>query len=248
MTPSVYWLIQNLTAVPANDDWLTADERARLEKMRFPKRRADWRLGRWTAKRALAAYFQQAKQGWCAKYAENSGLPEAPIRLRWIEIRTAADGAPEAFAKDRPVPATISISHRDEVGFCTIHPFRLALGCDVERVEPHSKNFVEDYFNDEEQKLVAQVPEQERHLSATLIWSAKESALKALRQGLRRDTRSVLVEVRQADNLPLVWNPITVHCLETERTFRGWWRMEGDYVQTTLTDHSMAQPVEVRIH
>ena len=41
--------------VPEDNDWLSADERARLNQMRIPKCGADWRLGRWTAKRALAA-------------------------------------------------------------------------------------------------------------------------------------------------------------------------------------------------
>jgi len=51
----VYWLEQTEADVPAEDDWLSEREAVRLGRMRIPKRRADWRLGRWTAKRALAA-------------------------------------------------------------------------------------------------------------------------------------------------------------------------------------------------
>ena len=50
---NVYWLEQTEEDLPAEDDWLNASEMARLSGMRFPKRRVDWRLGRWTAKRAL---------------------------------------------------------------------------------------------------------------------------------------------------------------------------------------------------
>jgi 4'-phosphopantetheinyl transferase len=52
----VYWLDQTQADVPAGDEWLCAREAACLARLRFAKRRADWRLGRWTAKRALAAY------------------------------------------------------------------------------------------------------------------------------------------------------------------------------------------------
>ena len=52
-----HWLEQTEADLPAANDWLSAGERLRLDGMRFAKRHADWRLGRWTAKRALAAYL-----------------------------------------------------------------------------------------------------------------------------------------------------------------------------------------------
>jgi hypothetical protein len=45
MLHSLYWLTQTLADVPRQDDWLTPAERACLAKLRFPKRRAEWRLG-----------------------------------------------------------------------------------------------------------------------------------------------------------------------------------------------------------
>jgi 4'-phosphopantetheinyl transferase len=199
----MYWLTQKLVDVPENDDWLTHNEIICMSKLRFPKRRAEWRLGRWTAKRALLKVVPAP----CGRLSEFLGpiLNNAPQGggttnnyFSQIEIRAAADGAPEAFVQNQPAPLTISLSHRDEIGFCAINPFHLAVGCDVEKVEPRSANFVADYFTAEEEKLVSQAPEQDRHWLATLVWSAKESALKALRQGLRLDTRSVLVDVAQA--------------------------------------------------
>jgi phosphopantetheinyl transferase (holo-ACP synthase) len=124
-----------------------------------------------------------------------------------IEIRAAADGAPEAFVQNQPVPITLSISHRDDLGFCVINPSNLTIGCDLERLESRSDNFVNDYFSAEEKELIAHAPEKDHHWLATLIWSAKESALKALRQGLRLDTRSVVVNVTQASSLQFPWTP-----------------------------------------
>jgi 4'-phosphopantetheinyl transferase len=51
----IYWLEQTEADLPAENQWLSAREMLRLARMRFAKRRTDWRLGRWTAKRALAA-------------------------------------------------------------------------------------------------------------------------------------------------------------------------------------------------
>ena len=53
----VYWLEQSAADVPAEDEWLSESERTVLAGLRFPKRRADWRLGRWTAKCAAAGYL-----------------------------------------------------------------------------------------------------------------------------------------------------------------------------------------------
>lgn len=53
----VYWLERSAADLPAQNDWLSASDRTRLDGMRFAKRRDDWRLGRWTAKLAVAAYL-----------------------------------------------------------------------------------------------------------------------------------------------------------------------------------------------
>ena len=51
----VYWLEQTEANVPEDNTWLSPREVAFADRLRFAKRRADWRLGRWTAKRAGAA-------------------------------------------------------------------------------------------------------------------------------------------------------------------------------------------------
>ena len=80
----VYWLERRQSDVPEDNHWLNASEAACLNALRFPKRCADWRLGRWTAKRALSVYLK---------------APGDPQSLADIEIRAAASGAPEAFVR-----------------------------------------------------------------------------------------------------------------------------------------------------
>ena len=110
---NVYWLEQTEADVPAENDWLSASEMLRLSGLRFAKRRDDWRLGRWTAKRALAA---------CLSLAAH------PRVLAKIEIRPAPSGAPEAFVADKPAEVTISLSHRAGIGLCARGAARRGVG------------------------------------------------------------------------------------------------------------------------
>src|SRR5215210_7466555 len=86
------WLTSSPAELPAGEDWLSAAERAVLGGLRIEKRRADWRLGRWTAKRAVAAWLE--------------------VPARRVEIVAAADGAPEAWLDGTPAPVSVSLSHR----------------------------------------------------------------------------------------------------------------------------------------
>ena len=104
------------------------------------------------------------------------------------------------------------------------------LGCDLELVEPRSELFVHDYMTETETAFVSAEPAgPARDLAANLIWSTKESALKVLRTGLRRDTRSV--EVTLGSGLIDGWRELTV-ATDTERVFPGWWQRFGDFVLT----------------
>ena len=165
------------------NDWLNASEAACLNAMRFPKRRADWRLGRWTAKRALSAYLN---------------APGDPQSLADMEVRAATSGAPEVFVGGQPAAASISLSHATVRLFVrSRHPVQRWVAI-LELIEPRSEAFVADYFTAEEQALVARVSASNRPQLCALLWSAKESALKALHEGLRLDTRSVTVSLRAA--------------------------------------------------
>ena len=113
----LYWLEQTEADVPQDNDWLGEGEAAVLEGMRFAKRRADWRLGRWTAKRALASFWKSSA---CMR------------ALAAIEIRPAPTGAPEVYLSNSPAAVSISLSHRAGRAICAVSPSVEALGCDVE--------------------------------------------------------------------------------------------------------------------
>ena len=245
----VFFLEQSEADLPAGNDWLSVNERASLNALRVPKRRADWRLGRWTAKRALAAYFSML--------GDHRSLED-------IEIRPAASGAPEAFIANRPASAAISLSHCDGSALCAIAPSGTALGCDLELVEPRSPAFVADYFTAEEQALVAQASGANSSCLPTLLWSAKESALKALHEGLRLDTRSVTVSLPEGiatlkpdghtrvanpdcalEQCCSVWRPVEVRCTSGE-IFRGWWQQTDALLRTVVAAPDPSPPTVLR--
>jgi 4'-phosphopantetheinyl transferase len=224
----VYWLEQTAADVPAENDWLGSNEALHLETLRVPKRRSEWRLGRWTAKRALARCLD---------------LPDDARALAEIEILPALSGAPEAFIISQRACASISLSHSCGRAICAVTRSRVALGCDLERIESRSDTFVADYFVAEEQALVARSPATDRAWLLALLWSGKESALKALHEGLRLDTRSVVV--RPSDGTSTAgWHPLQV-CLLDDRVFNGWWQQGENFVRTLVSAPPPDAPVAI---
>jgi 4'-phosphopantetheinyl transferase len=240
----VYWLEQSATNVPSDDDWLSEGELRTLSALRFAKRRSDWRLGRWTAKQALSACLN---------------LPRDSQTLTSIEIRPAPSGAPEAFLAAAPAPVTISLSHSRSRAVCAIARGKIELGCDLETIEPRDESFVQDYFTAEEQEWIQRAPAAARAALVTLLWSAKESALKALGTGLRADTRSLNISptvqavdalaagfpVKQAPaerGVEIDWQPLHVRSTAGQ-DFCGWWSCENDLIRTLVAAPRPGRPI-----
>ena len=223
----VHWLEQTQADVPAHNDWLSAGEAIHLSYLRFPKRRADWRLGRWTAKRAVAACLN---------------LPEDPQTLAKIEVRAAPSGAPEVFLNNQPSATTISLSHRSGKALCAVVRSPVAIGCDLEWIELRDDAFVADYFTTQEQTLVAQSSAADRPRLLALLWSGKESALKAQHVGLRVDARSVVVCPGD-----LAWDVRRWHrlraCYADNQVFHGWWQQADNFVRTLVSSPPPDLPV-----
>jgi len=213
---TIRWRLLSASASPKGDDWLGPDEQKVLAGLRFPKRSAEWRLGRFVAKHALSSF---------------AGIDD----FNRIQIIGAKDGAPEAWIDGRRVDSEISISHREGLAACVIAQ-GTRVGCDLEAVEPRSSRFVNDFFTERERMAVETTAGAHRDRHVALTWSAKESALKVLRVGLRRDTRSVEVEIDDVDAVETGWHPLRATVSPEGLTFRGWWRQEGETVLTIVGD------------
>lgn len=207
----VQWLCRNVRSVPPSDGWLGPRERAVLAGLRLPKRRSDWRLGRWTAKQALFA----------------TGVVGAAVAPTRLEICAGPGGAPVALLDGQPLrDLAISLSHRDGVAVCAVAPTAAALGCDLERIEPRPAVFARDWFTPAEQTWVTAAPAAARAMVETFVWSAKESVAKALGEGWRLDARDVAIEPVPLD--PGGW--IRFGAAAGGRTFAGWGRSLGVWI------------------
>jgi 4'-phosphopantetheinyl transferase len=225
-------------------------EREVLAGLRFPKRRREWLLGRWTAKRLLQRCHPAYRS----------------LSLQAITVGNDADGAPYLSVEgEGRLAMSLSISHRDDRAFCALSPtLPPSIGVDIERIEPRDPAFVHDFFTTDEDARVWTCPPSRRDALITVIWSAKESVLKALRHGLRMDTRRVeIVHVAGIEVIktvaghpsggcppggcPSVWEPpdetwheIRIKCAADcpppdTVPICAWWRPWEDYVLTIAT-------------
>jgi len=229
-----------LADVDGSDAWLNEVEAERIASFRFEKRRSETRMSRWTAKRTVAAALGLPADEW---------LRSAPEELRRIGIRNAPTGAPVAFVDDEPAPVSISMTDRADWAVCVVAlDATLRVGCDLELVEPRTTGFVADWFTESERTAVARSDPADHDLLANLIWSAKESALKVLQTGLRRDTRSVDVHLDPGADPVAGWRPLRVTSLDPDddaAASPGWWRRFGEFVLTCAADAPLGPPISL---
>ena len=228
---ATWWLARGEDQLPAAADWLSPAELSRAGALRYTKRRTDFLLGRWTLKLAVARTL-----GW----------PDDHDVLARIESRAAATGAPRLYIDGQPADRGVSLSDRAGCAVCLVAARAAAVGCDVEIVEPRSDAFVRDYLTQAEQRLAGPAGPA-RDAAANLIWSAKESALKVLETGLRRDTRSVEVAVAELSPPQRTWSALRVRTAAGE-VFPGWWRRSGEFLVTACWPGGGPPPVALEEH
>lgn len=262
----IHWLIQSTSIHPDLDrgiapaDLLSPVEQTHLAHLKMEKRRREWLLGRWTAKRLLQSYIEQ-----------QTGV-RPPLHA--VTVANDADGAPVVTLGagwepglqegDSASALNLSISHCHDRALCALYVApdergvwngaRVRIGADIERIEPRSPLFVADYFTEEEIALVRRAPLASRDRLVTLIWSAKEAALKALRLGLRVDTRRISCLIDAIEPNDTTWTSFDIRCdpqllgasaatapwalvsdgkeQSDQPPLTGWWRTSDQYVLT----------------
>ncbi len=206
----IQYTLREWSEVPAELDWLSPGELTRLNQFRFEKRRRDWLLGRWTAKQALLHL---------------EGMPTADIGR--LEIASTAAGAPRPFLDGVRLDTGLSLSHSHARALCVVSHDVRELGCDLELVETRRPSFVETFFTAAEHGIVEAAEPGSRDTLVTMIWSAKESTLKALGTGLKADTRTI--EVTPAND-PESAGWFEANVKAGKRSFRCFWRLDGQFV------------------
>lgn len=217
------WLTRSLADVPAADGWLSPRERETLADLHVPKRRADWRLGRWAAKAAICAWI---------------GAPPASV-----EVVAAASGAPEALVGGERAPEALSLSHRGGRALAVVADAGVAIGCDLEVAEPRSEAFLSTWLAPAERASVETAGSAGRSRLANVLWTAKEAAAKACREGLRVDVRGALVELEWKPWVDREWRPLSVHWDGEGVTAHGWWREEKGWAFAFVSDPPTPAPI-----
>ncbi|GEM_PF-84422 len=161
---------------------LDEDEIRDYASKKTPKRAAEWITGRVGLKRSVQRLA-----------STQSGARPSPKK----NIRIIADtrGKPYAELSMRPgeTIGDLSLSHSNgsAIAAATAAATFEGLGLDMERIEPRSEAWVQDYFTEEEIKSAGDGPQ--RWNVFTRIWSLKEAALKAMGTGLRFDLTDISV-------------------------------------------------------
>ena len=189
-------------------DVLTPHERAHHDRFAFEKRRRDWLMGRFVAKRLIARMVRER-------------FGRHPLASA-VQIDTAPTGAPVPlnasvcglieFPAGARLPLELSISHSRGAAFAAAFwhadegSGRARIGADLEWIEPRAPDLFDDYFTTDERRYCAQGGAGERDRRATIVWSAKESGLKAAGLGLTVDTRAIVC-LPASSAIPLLPEP-----------------------------------------
>jgi 4'-phosphopantetheinyl transferase len=191
-------------------EWLlTPDEKAEVERFKFPKRRSDWLGGRLAVKLVVARAFG----------ADPCTVDVVPNWTRKTFARIHGEF----------IPADISISHSGDVAVAAL--VRGArVGVDIERVEPRSQGFYDEAFSEAERQDVIRFGAWD---ALTKAWTMKEALSKALGIGLGLTLHDIEVKdlpqgiltmsARASERLLLDHNDIfRAHCPEMPQWASGY--------------------------
>lgn len=169
-------------------------------------------MGRWTAKNLLI----------------NNSYTN--LDLKDIEVRKGTNRAPVVWIDNLESPYGVSISHSHDIGFCVTSKKDILFGCDVEKIEKRSKNFITDYFTERERSLYETRYKDifQEHEFYSLCWSSKEAVLKALGTGL--STHPLKLELEKIALTKQYWNKILLRFLPENKLFFISWREKNSFV------------------
>lgn len=175
MASPVFIRVEKIAALPIEEAQrdllrhLGEQERDTFQALKIPKRQMEWLAGRLLVKELYRKVIDQSKP------------------FNQIQIGRLDAGQPILLTDGQQTDVTISISHSNWWVAAALDPLGQPIGIDLEQVELRDEAFLTDYFTANERNWIENSPEFTRVQNTTLIWSCKESVLKALGQGLHID-------------------------------------------------------------
>ncbi len=154
------------------DKILSGEEQKYFDSLKFDKRKRDYLVGRYTAKKLLLENF----------------IKDAKITFKDISILKDTDGKPELYINDKRPDIMLSISHSGDFASAVASKELKFLGIDTEKIEPRAKSWAEQSFYNTEYHTNSD----DKFL--TTLWAKKESVVKALGVGLSVDLYDIRFE------------------------------------------------------
>ena len=216
----IYFYHQTFGDLLPHRDWLHPREIHFLKGLKFEKRRHDWLLGRWTAKDCVISFF------------EKKGIALSPSSFAILKKES---GAPELFFEKSELNCQVSLSHRAGHAIAAVAPAGVAIGCDLEKVEPRSEAFLSDYFLERELAFLSPISPGEKDVFSNLIWSVKEAVMKATGQGMKLHPRKI--EVGEIEN-GRGWQALSVDTSSVR--FQGLWKVEGEMIFVIVSNRQIS--------
>ncbi len=203
------FLMRGQTDLAGLSPWLAAEERAEAQAMAGKSARswAEYALSRLAAKRAATRIL--AAQGQAARGAD-------------LAIRKTDEGAPVLFGPDRLRLPGVSIAHVASLGIGAAAAPGWQMGIDFEFSDRlrDPLGFFARITTPEERQILGLAPGAE---AATLAWSVKEAAAKALGTGLRGQPQSFVITaydpVRGEARVALAADAVTAQVRQFGRAF-----------------------------
>ena len=203
------------------DKLLSEEEKRAYRKLTIPKRREEWLASRILAKCLVTKVFAERDLGMCE-----------------VEVHKEASGMPFIVLDGKRV-GRLSLSHSGKAAVIAFSPDSNArVGVDIERLEERTTQMTDLFFTPHESRWVASFEGYQLALAQNLVWSAKESYLKAIGKGLHLDTRKVAIgNVDLVNSNSGIWHDIAFSTdSQDEMQYAMVFQARRNYVLTLCAD------------
>lgn len=154
------------------EEILSAKEQKYFDSLKFDKRKRDYLIGRYTAKKLLLENF----------------IKDSKTTFKDISILKDTDGKPELYINGKRPNFMLSISHSGDFASAVASKELKFLGIDTEKIEVRTRSWAEQSFYNTEYHTNSD----DKFL--TTLWAKKEAVVKALGVGLSVDLYDIRFE------------------------------------------------------
>jgi 4'-phosphopantetheinyl transferase len=200
------------------DKYFSLEEQAEYSRFKVIKRQFEWISSRIISKKMI----NQILKG------EKLNFPD-------IRIKKEETGQPYIYITGQGrLEGKFSLSHSNGYVFCGYSPSKeLVFGFDLEKIEAHSLEFVQDYFTPREIEKYLTLDKADNNDYTTMVWSAKEAVLKTMGLGLSIDTRKVEIIPSDGSSALAGWSSCLVNYEnKTNLNLMVYWQKIDGFIRT----------------